>query len=144
MDLLAEVLFIMVSTLSLPFEPVSGLGSALALFFAFAIGHAFADFPLQGDFLSRGKNRHLPPPQLADGKESPTYLWTYLMSAHCLVHAGFVWIVCGYVVFAISEFVLHFLIDVMKCENKTSFAMDQWLHLLTKAVYVALIWMGVV
>lgn len=116
--------------------------SALVLLFAFTIGHAIADFPLQGDFLSRGKNRNSPPPPLADGKTSPANLWIYLMSAHALIHAGFVWLVSGYVVLALAEFVLHWIIDVAKCEGHTSFATDQWLHVVTKVVYIAVIWAG--
>ena len=116
--------------------------SALFLLFAFTIGHAFADFPLQGDFLSRGKNRNAPPPPLADGKACPANLWVYLMSAHCLIHAGFVWIIGGYAILAVVEFILHWLIDVVKCEGHTSFATDQWLHILTKVAYVAILWSG--
>ena len=33
--------------------------SALQMFFALAIGHALADFPLQGEFLAMCKNRRL-------------------------------------------------------------------------------------
>jgi len=127
---------------TLPMAAPTGLLSALALLFAFVIGHALADFPLQGDFLSRGKNRNAPPPPLADGKGSPANLWVYLMSAHCLIHAGFVWLVSGYAVLALTEFVLHWLIDAAKCEGVTSFATDQWLHVATKLVYVAVLWMG--
>lgn len=125
-------------------QSVSGIASAAALFFALLIGHAFADFPLQGDFLSRGKNRHNPPPPLADGKKSPENLWVYLMSAHCLIHAGFVWVITGSAILGLAEFVLHWIIDVMKCEGSTSFATDQWLHIATKAIFVAVIWAGVV
>ena len=114
------------------------------LFLALVIGHAFADFPLQGDFLSKGKNRHLPSPKLADEKETPKSLWVYLMTAHALIHAGFVWLITGSVVLALVELITHWIIDVMKCENKTSFEIDQWLHVVMKIVYVALIWAGVV
>jgi len=134
----------MLAFLSTSLDPVTGLSSALILFFALSIGHAFADFPLQGDFLSHGKNRNVTPPKLADGKESPKHLWVYLMSAHCLIHAGFVWLFTGSALLGLIEFVAHFLIDVAKCENKTSFQTDQWLHLFSKAVYVVLIWLGVV
>ena len=132
----------MSDTLTLPLQLTPGLIPALVLLFAFTIGHALADFPLQGEFLSRGKNRHGPPMQLADGKSSPANLWIYLMSAHCLIHAGFVWVICGSVVLALAEFVLHWSIDVAKCEGRTSFATDQWLHILTKAAYVAVLWFG--
>ena len=112
------------------------------MLFALLIGHSVADFPLQGDFLSQGKNRHNPRPVLADGKTSPSDLWVYLMSAHCFIHAGFVWIISGSVVLALVEFVLHWIIDAVKCEGSTSFATDQWLHIATKAVYVGVIWAG--
>lgn len=118
--------------------------SALTLLFALVIGHAFADFPLQGDFLSHGKNRHLNPPTLADGNSSPQHLWVYLMSAHCLIHAGFVWLITGSAILGFAEFVIHWAIDALKCEGKTGFEVDQWLHILTKAVFVAIIWAGLV
>ncbi|MEX2580142.1 MAG: DUF3307 domain-containing protein [Verrucomicrobiales bacterium] len=134
----------MPDTLTLSFQPVTGPASAAILLFALLIGHAFADFPLQGEFLSQGKNRNNQPPRLADGKKSPKDLWVYLMTAHCLIHAGFVWVVSGYVVLAFAEFVLHWVIDVVKCEGSTSFATDQWLHVATKVLYVVLIWLQVV
>ena len=130
----------MLDPLTIPLTPVTGIGSAFALFFALLIGHALADFPLQGDFLSRGKNRHTEPPKLADGKESPRSLWIYLMTAHALIHAGFVWLFTGFLIFALAEFVLHWMIDVLKCEGRTSFAIDQWLHVLCKVVFVGVIW----
>lgn len=130
----------MLETFTSPLPPVTGLGSALALFFALVIGHAFADFPLQGEFLSRGKNRHNEPPKLADGKVSPPNLWIYLMTAHCLIHTGFVWVLTGSIIFALAELILHWVIDSLKCEGGTSFATDQWLHVISKAVYVVILW----
>ncbi|MEM6916116.1 MAG: DUF3307 domain-containing protein [Verrucomicrobiota bacterium] len=132
----------MFDPLTLPLGPPDGILSAFILFFALVIGHSFADFPLQGDFLSRGKNRNGPPPQLADGKANPKDLWIYLMSAHCLIHAGFVWIITGLFVFALAEFVLHWVIDALKCEGRTSFAVDQWLHIACKAVFVAILYVS--
>ena len=132
----------MLEAITLPLTSVSGIGSAFTLFFALLIGHAFADFPLQGDFLSHGKNRHIRPPQLADGRGSPKDLWIYLMSAHCLIHAGFVFFITGMVVLAFVELILHFAIDTLKCEGKTSFALDQWLHILCKAGFVVVIWIS--
>ncbi len=134
----------MLSAITLPILPATDFLSALSLLFALVIGHALADFPLQGDFLSHGKNRHLPPPKLADGKQPPPSTWAYLMSAHCLIHAGFVWIITGSALLAIAEFVIHFVIDFVKCEGRTSFAVDQWLHIITKAAFVALIWAGLI
>jgi hypothetical protein len=122
---------------------VTGFGSALTLFFAFCIGHALGDFPLQGDFLARGKNRHLPSPILADGDRSPKRVWLYCLTYHAIIHAGLVWIITGSVVVGVIELVVHWFIDAMKSENAFGFEADQWLHIATKAVYVALIWAGV-
>ena len=132
----------MLATSTLPIELVTDLSSALVLFFALAIGHAIADFPLQGDFLARGKDRHQAFIQLVDGQENPKYLWAYLMTAHCLIQAGFVWIITGSALLGFVEFVLHWIIDAIKCDNRTSFEVDQLLHLLTKAVFVGLLWAG--
>lgn len=131
----------MLELLTIPLGPVTGWVSAFSLFFALLIGHCLADFPLQGDFLSRGKNRNGTPPQLADGTENPKDLWIYLMCAHCLIHAGFVWLITGYLVFALAEFVLHWIIDALKCEGRTSFAMDQWLHIFTKVLFVLILYL---
>ena len=38
----------------------------------------------------------------------------------------------------------QWIIDALKCDGKTSFETDQWLHIISKAVYVALIWAGLV
>ena len=132
----------MYESLTFPLSASLGLGSAFSMFFALLIGHSLADFPLQGDFLSRGKNRNNPPAELADGKKSPANLWVYLMSAHCFIHAGFVWVVSGHVLLGLAEFILHWSIDAAKCEGRTSFATDQWLHIITKAGYVWILWAG--
>lgn len=104
----------------------------LALFFAMAIGHALADFPLQGAYLSTQKNRHL-----ADGRAE----WIVALVSHSLIHAGAVWLVTGSMLLAGAELVVHALIDVGKCEKKYGFLADQCLHLLCKAAYVAVLWL---
>ncbi|NNE93130.1 MAG: DUF3307 domain-containing protein [Verrucomicrobiales bacterium] len=126
----------------LPINSVPDFSTALILFFALAIGHALADFPLQGEFLSIGKNRNIPAPKLADGDESPKRLWIYLMSAHSLIHAGFVWMITGSALLGFFEFVLHWIIDALKCEGRTTFETDQLLHLLSKVLYIAILAMG--
>jgi len=117
-------------------------GSALALFFALCIGHALGDFPLQGQFLAQGKNRHLTPPILADGAKPPKRVWIYCLTAHALIHAGLVWVITGSVVLGFIELIVHWIIDALKSENTYGFEVDQWLHILTKVVFVILIWMG--
>jgi hypothetical protein len=117
--------------------------NASIVFFALMIGHAVADFPLQGEFLSLAKNRRFPLP--SNGKYPVTpRLWVYCLTVHALIQAGAVWIVTSSPLLGFIEFVVHWLIDFVKCEGTTGFEFDQWLHIGTKVVYVILIWQGLV
>jgi hypothetical protein len=114
--------------------------SAVVLFFAFLIGHALGDYPLQGKFLAIRKNRHI---KMVDYTgETPGTLWVYCLSAHALVHAGIVWLILeGFklpyaVEIAFAEFLLHWFIDFAKCERWTNFHADQGLHLICKLGYI--------
>lgn len=108
--------------------------SAAQLFFALVIGHALADFPLQGEYLAIGKNRRVLM-RLKDPTRPPE-LWVFCMSAHCLIHAGAVWLISGSVVLGVVEMVLHWGLDVAKCNGKTTYAFDQMGHVVCKAGYV--------
>ncbi len=101
-----------------------------ALFFAFAIGHALADFPLQGDYLARMKRR--------DQASGPTD-WIVALTAHSLVHAGAVWLVSGSAMLGAVELCLHWLIDLGKGEGKFGYLTDQVLHLGCKFAYVVIL-----
>ena len=110
------------------------------LFFAFVIGHAFADYPLQGEFLALQKNHRLPPGEKPDG--APKLLWFHCLTAHSLIHGGFVWLISGVPLLGVAEFILHWVIDFMKSEGVTNFHVDQTLHILCKVGYVVLIYGG--
>ena len=112
------------------------LAQGLVLLFALLIGHALADYPLQGDFLAVHKNRHL---SRAGSREYPPTLWIHCLAAHSLIHAGFVWIITGHTLFALLELILHFIIDAIKAERITGYHTDQALHALCKAGYVTAI-----
>lgn len=115
------------------------LGGGANLLFALLIGHALADYPLQGEYLALHKNRHFRP---SGPQQQPKGLWIHCLLAHCLIHAGFVWMVTGRVVFAAAELVFHFLLDAAKCERKISFHTDQCLHAACKVLYVAVLLLG--
>jgi hypothetical protein len=117
------------------------LHSALLLFFALLIGHALGDFPLQGDFIARFKNRHVPVPDdpLFD---VPKNVWIYCLSAHALIHAGLVWAITANPILGAIELVTHWLIDYCKGDGFTNFHTDQLLHVLCKLLYIGLIWGG--
>ncbi len=111
-----------------------------ALFFALVIGHAFADYPLQGEFLAKRKNHRRPPDAESDGNPgSPNHLWFHCLTAHALIHAGFVWVITGVAFFGLLEFVFHWLIDFFKSEGWINFHFDQAVHLLCKLLYILLL-----
>lgn len=115
------------------FPPHTWLAALKALF-ALCIGHALADFPLQGEYLATGKNRRFLI-RLQDPSR-PANIWFVCMSTHCLIHAGAVWLITGSALLGAIEFVIHWFIDVAKCEGKTTFNQDQALHVLCKVGYV--------
>ena len=118
------------------------LSGAFWLFFALAIGHAIADFPLQGPFLSEAKNRHQGFSQDSD-KAAPYGIWIQALNAHSLIHGGAVWLITGSPVLGLIEVILHWIIDFAKCEGWLGFNTDQILHYLCKGAYVVLIYLGV-
>ena len=123
------------------FPPVTALDALLG-FFALSIGHAIADFPLQGEFLAITKNRRLLL-RLKDPARPPE-MWIASMAAHCLIHAGMVWWITGSALFAAIELVIHWTLDVLKCEGRTTFNADQLMHLACKACYVTAGYFGLV
>lgn len=104
---------------------VNGLKLILLLFAA----HALCDYPLQGEFLSKGKNRHKSP-----------YLawcpWYWCMTAHCLIHAGAVLLITNSVWLGLTEFAVHFITDFSKCEDWIGMDADQTIHLGVKILWM--------
>lgn len=96
------------------------------MFFALAVAHALADFPLQGAYLARQKIR-----TTADG----TSEWIVALSAHALIHAGGVWLISGSKLLGAIEFIAHGRIDLAKGKGKFGLLTDQALHLACKAAY---------
>lgn len=126
------------------FLPIASDQPWWVLAFAFIIGHAVADYPLQGEFLALGKNHRLPPGTLHYNKgDSVRGLWLHCLTAHALIHAGVVWAISGFFVLGLIEFVLHWILDFLKSARLTNLHFDQLLHLACKGGYVALIQFGV-
>lgn len=80
----------------------------LALILALFCAHALCDYPLQGDFLARGKNHKSPLPGVP---------WYQCLLAHCLIHAGAVALLTWNPWFGIAEFVVHWFTDYSKCDG---------------------------
>ena len=101
--------------------------NAALLFGALLVGHALADYPLQGDFLSRAKNRTAPIPGVP---------WYQALGAHALIHAGVVAYLTGLWWLGALEFIAHAVIDDAKCKGRLTFNQDQGLHALCKVLWV--------
>lgn len=99
----------------------------LILLFA---GHALCDYPLQGDFLSRGKNP----------RNNVGVPWYWCLSAHSLIHAGMVLLVTGSTSLAVAEFVIHALTDWSKVRGYISVDVDQYIHFVCKAAWAIIAW----
>lgn len=97
---------------------------------ALVAGHALADYPLQGDFLARAKNRTMPFPGVP---------WWQALAAHCSIHGAFVAFITGQAWLFVAEFYLHWVTDDAKCRGKLSFNQDQAIHIACK-VWWWLIW----
>lgn len=102
----------------------------MTLFFKLIIGHYFADYVFQNDFIAKAKNHKLPIPGIP---------WWQLLVAHAAIHAGVVWYLTGNGYCAGAEFLLHTVIDYAKCDGKITFNQDQVLHVLCKIGYAVIL-----
>lgn len=98
----------------------------ISLLFLLLVWHALADYPLQGDFLAKAKNRMAPIPGVP---------WYQALGAHALIHAGGVALLTGSLALGVAELVAHFLIDDAKCRGRIGFNADQGLHFACKVLW---------
>lgn len=102
----------------------------VTLLLALIVGHALCDYPLQGDFLAKGKNHKAPIPGVD---------WWIALSAHAAIHAGAVGYLTADPMLGVAEFFVHCAIDYGKCDGRYGFRTDQVLHIACKVAYVAVI-----
>ena len=105
------------------------MASELEMFGLLVFGHVLADYPLQGDFLAKAKNRYAPIAGVP---------WYQALGAHSAIHAGFVGIITGSMLLALCELIMHYRIDDAKCAEKISYNQDQALHIACKAWWTVL------
>lgn len=84
--------------------------------------HWVCDYPLQGDFLAKAK------------QNGP--LRIYHLLAHAGIHGAAVALVTGNVWLGLAEWLAHAVIDELKVRGKTTFAQDQVLHIICKAIWL--------
>lgn len=106
----------------------------VAMFCGLIAAHALCDYPLQGDFLAKAKNRLAPIPGVP---------WWQALGAHAAIHGGAVALVTGVWWLGLLEVVAHFVIDDLKCSGRLgtgakAFNLDQIGHVICKAAWVAI------
>lgn len=101
--------------------------SVTTLFAALIAGHALCDYPLQGDFLARAKNRAAPIPGVP---------WYQALGAHAIIHGAAVALLTGLPLLGLAETVAHAAIDDAKCTGRIGFNTDQALHVGCKLAWV--------
>lgn len=132
----------MLTVLPPPQAVAGNPAAAVVILFALLIMHALCDFPLQGEFIAKAKNRHADLSSLFGKIPIPRDLWWHALTAHSLIHAGGVWLVTGSVALAAIELVVHWIIDFAKCESRMGFTTDQVLHWLWKVIFATLLYVG--
>lgn len=98
----------------------------LKLFGQLVAAHALADYPLQGDFLAKAKNRTAPIPGVP---------WWQALGAHAAIHGGMVAHLTGLPSLGVAEAVVHAITDDLKCAGRISFNQDQAIHLGCKLLW---------
>lgn len=105
------------------------MAARLIMLFWLLVGHAVADYPLQGDFLAKAKNHRAPLPGIP---------WQQALFWHALMHGGAVALVTRSVWLGVMETAIHMGIDYAKCEGWTNFNVDQGLHVVCKAAWAGI------
>jgi len=117
----------------------------LALLFFLIAAHALMDFALQTDPMAVCKCRK------ANNPLQATVPWYYWLTAHAVLHGAAVGIVVRWVcafdwplvaAFALAETVIHWFIDLGKCEKLYSMHIDQAMHVVCKIAWWAIIASG--
>ncbi len=104
----------------------------ITIFYVLVFFHCLADYPLQGDFLSKAKNHKNPISGVP---------WYQALGAHAIIHGGFVGIITGSTLLGLMETAAHWHIDYRKNAGELTYNQDQALHILCKLVWVTFLTM---
>jgi hypothetical protein len=94
--------------------------------FALIGAHALADYPLQGDFLAKAKNRSAPIPGVP---------WWQALGAHAIIHGAAVAAITKSPALGVAETIIHAVTDDLKCRGKLTYNQDQAIHLGCKLLW---------
>lgn len=107
----------------------------IELFALLVFAHFLFDYPLQGDFLSRAKNRFEPIQHVP---------WYQAMFAHTAMHGFAVWFITGIPLLGLAEMAIHWITDDLKCRGELTYNQDQAIHIFCKVVWALITTMVVV
>lgn len=102
---------------------------AFTVFFLLVAAHNLADFCIQGDAAAIGKNKDIDSAKFGVG-------WYYWMSGHCFTQGLLVALVTQNAFIGLAETIFHFVIDYLTCKKLISIHSDQFLHYVSKIVWV--------
>jgi len=111
----------------------------LTTFLLLVMVHALCDFPLQSEYMARGKNRHRFDPTTVPPGQTPVTVWPHILTAHALIHGLGVFVVTGSMALGLAETAVHWVTDYAKCENWTNPHQDQALHIGAKLLWSFLV-----
>ena len=103
--------------------------------------HWLGDFGLQSEVMAERKNWK------KENKEgwnnnplNPPFqsTWRYYLSAHGFIHGAVIYLFTGIVWIALVESFVHIIFDYLKTSEYTNIHWDQFLHLISKIIYILL------
>jgi hypothetical protein len=109
--------------------PVITGHTGLSLAILLAMSHFFCDFGLQSDRMAREK---------CPGCDV-TLSWGWWLASHAAIQGLGVALLTGQPLLGLAEWVVHALIDRLKCAGLFNLVVDQTLHLACKLLWVALL-----
>jgi hypothetical protein len=80
--------------------------------------------------------------QHKDPKKDPE-AWYYYLTAHSIIHGGFVGFFTGSFLLSILETASHWIIDYFYSEGKLTMHIDQGLHILCKVIWIVMLMRGI-
>lgn len=92
--------------------------------------HFLLDFGIQGDFVAKFKAR------IIDGNTNT--MWKWVLTAHAAAHTLPILLLTKSIPLGLLMFTSHFIIDMLKCEQKIDFNQDQTFHLIIILAIVTL------
>ena len=91
--------------------------------------HFLFDYPLQGEWMARAKNRYDPIPHVP---------WYQPMMAHTGMHGLAVWFITGIPLLGLAEMAIHWITDDLKLRGELTFNQDQAIHIICKVVWAVI------